>query len=355
MTIPIVPASRQVQKFAPKNFAGKFCLQPYNTIEIGPDGSVRLCGCQAWMPTSVGNIFQQSLVSILSSPLAVEIRKSITHGTYDYCNENTCGVIVNNQLAERPGLAPVDIESIDHPERFKWPKEIFLSGDRTCNLSCPSCRTSVLKLSPEQVAENQQLGKILTDNMFTTPTDEYITLHLSTSGEVFASPMLLNFLQNIKIENFPNLKVWIQTNGLLCKKFWHKMGDVGSIIQNVTVTVDAAEPDTYHHLRRGGDWNDIQDNLAWLKQKKAETSMTLHTRMVVQQQNYKQMKSFYDMSVNYDADQIDYCRITDWGTYAPGEFVTHDVFAPAHPEYQSALQFRQQVADLPRAWFAGGM
>jgi hypothetical protein len=77
--------------------------------------------------------------------------------------------------------------------------------------------------------------------------------------------------------------------------------------------------------------------------------------MVVQQQNYKQMKSFYDMSVNYDADQIDYCRISDWSTYSPGEFVTHDVFDPAHPEYQSALQCQQQVADLPRAWFAGGM
>ena len=355
MTIPILSSDQMVQKFVPKNFAGKICLQPFNTIEVAPNGSVTLCGCQGWMPTTVGNIFQQSLTSILSSPLAIEIRKSITQGTYDYCNENTCGVIVNNQLVERSQLSLADIESIDNPEQFEWPREIFLSGDRTCNLSCPSCRTSVIKLRPEEVEKNQQLGKILTDNLFTIPSDESITLRLSTSGEVFASPMLLNFLQNIKIENFPNLKVWIQTNGLLCKKFWHRMGDIESRVENVTVTVDAAEPDTYEQLRRGGNWNDLQDNLAWLQQKKTQQPMTLHIRMIVQQQNYQQMKSFYDMSMNYDADQVDYCRINDWHTYPPGEFLTHDVFDPAHPEYQLALQCRQQVANLPRAWFAGGM
>ena len=355
MTIPIVPASQKVQKFAPKNFAGKFCLQPYNTIEIAPNGSVRLCGCKAWMPTQVGNIFQQSLASILSSPLAVDIRKSITHGTYDYCNENTCGVIVNDQLVGRDVLDSTDLELIDHPEQFQWPREIFLSGDHTCNLSCPSCRTSVIKPKPKEIEKNQLMGKILSDNLFTIPSNEIITLHLSTSGELFASPMLLSFLQNINVGNFPNLRLWIQTNGLLCKKMWHKISKLESKIENITVTVDAAEADTYHLLRRGGDWNDIQDNLAWLAQKKKETSMTLHTRMVVQQQNYKQMKSFYDMSINYDADQIDYCRISNWGTYGPGEFVTHDVFDIAHPEYQSALQCQQQVVDLPRAWFAGGM
>ena len=355
MTISILSANSRVQRFAPKNFAGKFCLQPYNTIEIDTNGHVRLCGCAAWMPTTVGNIFQQSLASILDSPLAVEIRKSITHGTYDYCNETTCGVIVNNQLVGQQQLGPGDLNLIDHPEQYQWPREIFLSGDRTCNLSCPSCRTSIVKSKPEEVEKNQLLGKTLADNLFAVPSDKVITLHLSTSGELFASPMLLNFLQSINLENFPNLKIWIQTNGLLCKKMWHKISAIESKIQNITVTIDAAQADTYHLLRRGGAWSDIQHNLEWLKQKKKQLAMTLHTRMVVQQKNYQQMKSFHDMSMSYDADQIEYCRITDWGTYSPGEFSTHDVFDPAHPEYQLATQSRQQVADLPRSWFAGGM
>ena len=355
MIIPIKPTTSKGQKFAAKNFAGKFCLQPYNTIAIRDEGMIGLCGCYQWMPTTIGSIFQESLESMLSSPLAIEIRKSITQGTYDYCNENTCGVIANNQLVGRNQLSPSDLELIDNPEQFKWPTEIFLDGDTTCNLSCPSCRTSVIKVKPDQIIENQKSGKILADNLFTTPTNENITLHLSTAGELFASPMLLSFLQNIKIKNFPNLKLWIQTNGLLCKKFWHKLGDIESKIQNITVTVDAAEPETYHRLRRGGDWEDIQDNLAWLAEKKTQISMTLHTRMIVQQQNYQQMKSFYDMSMDYNADQVDYCRLTDWATYPPGEFAMHDVFDPTHPEYQLAMQCRQQVVDLPRSWFAGGL
>jgi len=77
--------------------------------------------------------------------------------------------------------------------------------------------------------------------------------------------------------------------------------------------------------------------------------------MVVQQKNYQQMKSFYDMSMAYDADQVEYCRLQNWGTYKPNEFLTHDVFNPAHPEYQSAIQCRQQVVNLPHSWFAGGV
>jgi len=314
-----------------------------------------MCGCSAWMGAVVGNILQDSLTSMLSSPLAVDIRRSITRGTYDYCNEKRCGVIVNDQLVGRSQLGSVDLDSIDHPDQFKWPKEIFLAGDKTCNLSCPSCRTSIYKLKPEEVERNERLGKILTDNLFLNPTNETITLHLSTSGELFASPMLLNFLQNIKTENFPNLKIWIQTNGLLCKKFWHKIIGIESKIENITVTVDAAEPDTYQRLRRGGHWNDILDNLSWLQQKKKEIGMTLHTRMVVQQQNYQQMKSFYDMSMNYDADQVDYCKIINVGTYSTDEFLFHDVFNPAHPEYQTALECLQQVRPLPQTWFAGGL
>ena len=354
MTIPIVPVDQMVQKFAAKNFAGKFCLQPYNTIEIGINGAVRMCGCAGWMPTVVGNIFQHSLESILASPLAIEIRKSITQGTYDYCNQNTCGVIVNNQLVERHQLSTSDLELIDCPEKFEMPREIFLSGDLICNLSCPSCRTSVIKISPDQFAKNQQMGKILTDNLFTTSTDKIITLHLSTSGELFASSLLLSFLENININNFPNLRLWIQTNGLLCKKFWYKLKNVESKIENITVTIDASQPDTYHVLRRGGNWEDLQDNLTWLREKKKQLSMTLHTRMVVQHQNYKQMKSFYDMSMKYHADQVEYCRITDWKTYSKVEFLTHDVFDPTHPEYQLARQHRQEVYDLPMTWFAGG-
>jgi len=355
LTIPILPVKSKVQKFAAKNFTGKFCLQPFNTLELRGSGNVGLCGCYQWMPTPIGNIFRDSIESMLISPLAIDIRKSIIQGTYDYCNENTCGIIANNQLVGRDQLSLYDIELIDNPEKFKWPNEIFLSGDTTCNLSCPSCRTSIIKVAPEQIEKDKQLGKILTENLFSIPTDQNINLHLSTSGELFASPMLLSFLQNIKIENFPNLKLWIQTNGLLCKKFWHKLGDVESKIENITVTVDAAEPKTYHRLRRGGAWEDIQDNLAWLAQKKMQLPITLHTRMVVQQQNYKQMKSFYDMSMNYNADQVDYCRIANWNTYSHEEFLTHDVFDPLHPEYQSAMQCRQQVADLPRSWFSGGV
>jgi sulfatase maturation enzyme AslB (radical SAM superfamily) len=346
---------KQPIKFPPKNFVNKICLEPFKTVEINLKGDVGICGCADWLPTCVGNIFRQSIGEILGSELAQDIRASITRGSYDYCNGVACNIISSDRLIRIEDLGEQDQHAVTHPETWALPSEIYLSGDATCNLTCPSCRTHIFKITDDQIDEQLRLGQILKNNLFSNNSDRQIVLHVSTTGEVFASPLLLKFLSSIEPEKFPNLKLWLQSNGLLAPRFWSKLGVIADRVENITVTVDAAQGPTYEKLRRGGKWEDLLDSLEWIKNKKIENGMSLHLRMVVQQDNIDQLVEFYELGQKYLAKQIDYVRITNWGTYSKDEFKAIDIFDLDHPNRDHAMVKLEQIKKLPNVWTAGGL
>jgi MoaA/NifB/PqqE/SkfB family radical SAM enzyme len=352
--IPII--NNSIKLFSKKNLSGKICLSPYVSIEVNLTGDVRLCGCLSWMPTTVGNLFENTIDEILSSPLSQSIRNSIASGTYEYCNEHDCGVMHKpGGLSSVDFLPPAVVELVNDSSMYLMPNEISLAIDATCNLSCPSCRTAVIKNSAETVERLVELGNRLRTNLFTTPTDQHIRLHTSTSGELFASPLLLSFVNSIPVDDFPNLALCIQTNGLMAERNWHKLGPMQSHVKKITVTSDAARPATYEKLRRGGRWPDIQQALKWISEKKKENGMQLHMRMVVQHSNYQEIPEFYEQAMLLGADEIEYARLFNWATYSTEEFQHHDVFNPAHPEFDQAQIILNQVKHLPKVFFYGGL
>lgn len=351
----IIPIS-SLQKFAKKNLQGKICFSPYIVIEVGVDGDVGLCDCAGWLPSSVGNLFEQTLPEILSNNLSQAIRQSIADGSYEYCNESRCGVINSGQLIDSAGLDdPVVLNLLHDSSNWIMPREIWIAGDRTCNLSCPSCRTRVIKNSPEDTKKLEELGLILKNNLFAQPSNEKITLNISTTGEVFASPMLMSFLNEIDVVAFPNISLHVQTNGLMAEKNWHRLGALQDRVKKITVTVDAATAATYEKLRRGGQWQDLQRALSWIANKKLENNMEISLRMVLQHDNYREIKSFYDMCKWAGADLVEYTRIINWNTYTNQEFKAIDVFDSSHPDYHTAWQELDQVTDFPDVFLHGGL
>jgi len=336
----LIPIGRS-QKFAKKNLVGKYCLAPFIQIAIDIHGNVRLCACETWMPTVIGNIFQSPIKEILSGNVAKALRQSIIDGSYEYCNENACGIIRHNQLNDRDTLPPKVSWQIKDSSRFVTPYEIVLAGDKTCNLSCPSCRTGIFKSNDEFKEKQEQLGELLRKNLFSEPTDDTINLTVSTTGEVFASPLLLRFISSIDVNSFPNLKLILQTNGLLAPEFWHKLGNMQHKVKKTTVTVDASRPETYEKLRRGGAWKDIVSALNWFKNKKYETGMKFNTRIVVQVDNIDQLDEFYHFSKQFDVDVVEYGRIGDWGKII--NFHEVDALDINHPRYHEAKQALDQV------------
>jgi MoaA/NifB/PqqE/SkfB family radical SAM enzyme len=346
------------QKFPNKDYHDKTCLEPFETIHITMPGEIFLCGCPGWLPTPVGNIFKNRLDEIIKSKTSRDIQTSMTNGSFSYCNEKVCGVIKNNQLIPKKKLGDQDLNRIEEhlkKNNFVYPKRIFFSGDLTCNLSCPSCRKKIIKLSDSEITLQKKLISLLKDNLFFSPTDAKIYLYLSTSGELFASELLLDMVSSIKVSDFPNLKLEIQTNGLLCKKRWHRLGELSDKVDLVLISIDAATKDTYEKLRRGGDWQNLMENLSWLKEKKNKDNFRLVTRMVVQDSNYTEMSNFYELSKSYSADTVHYNRITDWGTYTKEEFNSVDVFSNDHPFRELALKELEKIKKLKDIFIIGDM
>lgn len=348
--------------FAKKNMPHKVCLSPFVSANIDISGEVRLCGCADWMWVTVGNLYLNTMREILSSPEAQAVRASIADGSYIYCNEKTCGVINNNELNDRddPHSVPPRVrECLEDTTRFYMPNEIILAGDLTCNLSCPSCRNSIIKVDEESNELYRELGDRIRRNLFSEPTTDPMRLMLSTSGEVFASPMLLQMINTIPVDEYPNLSLILQSNGLLAPDRWHRLGAMQDRVDSIIVTVDAGRKETYERLRRGGQWEDILRALAWLGDKKKQNGMKFVMRMIVQRDNYQEMEEFWQIGQQVGVDHVEFARILNWQTFIDDEendhFREYDVFDPRHTEHAAAQEILDRMRDLPGCKFWGGL
>ena len=139
----------------------------------------------------------------------------------------------------------------------------------------------------------------------------------------------------------------------MCEQNWSRLGAMQQSVKKITVSIDAASADTYEKIRRGGDWQSLLNAMKFLQHKKHTQGIALHTRMIVQQQNYPEMKLFYQLCQQFDVDIVEYSRLQNWGTWRGLEFRSHDVVDPAHAEYQLAQTEITKVKQLSHTWFAG--
>jgi MoaA/NifB/PqqE/SkfB family radical SAM enzyme len=333
-----------VIKFPDKSKAlkGLYCLAPFETAMIDEWGKVYICGCDAWLPTPVGNINDEPIDVILNNALSKQIRSSIIDHSYTFCNEKSCKLIKNNELLSKSQLGKeyADIDNWKHKTSSDSLKRIFFAGDRTCNLSCPSCRTHVIKYHPsvgrDQTSKRDQLVDRFIKNLFSSPNSKLEEIVMSTSGELFASEVLLQVLEQANLENFPRCKLHIQTNGLLMKDRWDRLGQWKDRVGTVNLTADACDKEVYEKLRRGGRYDVLLENLQWFKEKKTNDNINFIMKMVVQRDNIHQIEEFYEFGKRYGANEVHYCRITDWKVMAPETFANVDILSDRHPDFEKA-------------------
>jgi MoaA/NifB/PqqE/SkfB family radical SAM enzyme len=338
---------KQQKLFAVKNFVDLYCPDPFETVSIDKDGNVGLCGCESWQPQKIGNIFQQPLVEIYNNELSQQIRQSIRDGSYVYCNEQTCGSIINQTLIPLDQLEPKLQSQFSTGTFFEMPYTFYIAGDETCNLSCPSCRTQVIDKNEFNLARNVKILNILNEQIFNGSCDRTITIKLSTSGEVFASALLMEFCSNFNTKNYPKAEFWFQSNGLLVQSRWHKIQHLVHNIEDFTITADSCIKPIYEKLRRGGKFEKLLDNLSFLKQKKSEHQFQLTLRMVVQYDNHNELEQFYQFAKTYDADFVEYVKISNWGTYSPAQFDSIDVLNSKHQLYNTVTNTLKKLHQRP--------
>jgi hypothetical protein len=316
-----------------------FCSKPFEWFEVSrgrEEGDAFLC-CPSWLETPVGNLTRDSVEESWNGEAAQRIRRSILDGTFEYCNAARCPF-----LQTRSG--PVQrVEDVTDPDLRAvidggltvlpyGPRSVNCSYDRSCNLSCPSCRTQVIveSRSRERIFGIQE--KINNDAL----ADARL-LYITGSGDPFGSPFFRRWLQTMRRSDMPQLQVLhLHTNAQLwTPRMWETIPeDIRALVKRADISIDAAEPETYAVNRRGGRFDVLLRNLEFISGLRADGPLEwLGINMVVQANNFAQMPAFVRLGQRFGVDTVYFHQLVNWGTFSDAEFASRAVHLPGHPQH----------------------
>lgn len=309
-----------------------FCSRPFEWMEVLFNHDVYMC-CPTKLPKVIGNIEKQSVAEIWNGEAAQEIRKSILNGSFKYCKNCPYLLNKNGPVSDKPKtnhLLEVFEKKITVLDGPKW---LNLSNDLSCNLSCPSCRKSIIQMKNEELNRKKKIQ----DELLLQTKENLEWLYVCGSGDPFGSKLYRDFLCSIDKEYFSG-KIYLHTNAILLnEKMWQKMHKINNSIKWVHVSIDAATKETYAE-NRGGDWDKLQDNLQFISElRKAKSLETFEISFVVQSNNWKEMKKFVEMGTNLKVDKILFNPIDDWGRGLAYEEKAVDL--SSHPCHQQFIRY----------------
>lgn len=335
-------------------FENFICPNPFLYMELGQAGDVSSC---CYLPFSLGNIRKEYLADLWNSPSAKELRRSILSGEYCYCDKRKCAAMQEASLPTRDTYQyqlPYRLIRKDATENetlrssistgrgdtSSSPEIISFEDDPSCNLSCPSCRTSAHGLGPEQSREIFQRDSRLIDAL----GEDIRELWFCGAGDPIASSAYRNLLQQYDFEKFPQIRFRLDTNAMLLDEAaWGTILDrIKERITLVAVSVDAATDATYAAIRRGGNFQTLLTNLqfiAALPERKKGLGFII--RMIVQQKNFREMRQFVELGSRLGVDGVVFSVMQNWGSFTEEQYLQQAVHLPGHPdhgEFRSMLQ-----------------
>ncbi len=321
----------------------RFCPVPFKHFEVTPSRDVFLC-CQAWLPTSAGSIDGRDVDDIWNSVTAQSIRTSILDGSFSYCNKDLCPKIQANNLPtldearDDPSVRPIIEQGLTVMDGI--PKIINLAYDRSCNLSCPSCRTEKILENKGQIYDfHRRTHGVMVDAFFSDPCEQSFTINVTGSGDPFASRIYREFLHELDGSKFPNMKLDLQTNGVLFNaKEWKRLHKIHLNINLVMVSFDAGTEATYNVTRVGGQWRLLLENMAMLGQLRREGKIKcLRIDYVVQDTNFREMETFVELCRPFSPDTMQFSIAVNWGTWTSAQYKQKCVWDTDHPDHDEFL------------------
>ena len=301
-----------------------FCLLPFTDFQIKSNGDVHCC-CEDWLPLPLGNLFQSTPEEIWNGETAKKIRLSILDQSFRYCTRcqflpGPGGPITpqkNSRLCVNPDLSVDRITTL------------MLNYDRTCNLTCPSCRSHVV--GPEHdPSSTRRAHAAMLDSKILDMSDQ---IYLTGAGDPLSSPTYRDFLKNLHLTSPRIPQIVLHTNGqLLDENHWTDLGPSREHVTTIVVSVDAATPETYS-TNRGGSWTRLWKNIDFINQVRLKQNITLVLAFVVQHNNFKELLPFRQLALNHGANSVTVYYLRNWGTYSRDEYSRRAVHLPAHPDY----------------------
>lgn len=337
----------------------RFCSRPFQHFETGFEGNVWVC-CPAFLPVPIGNLSDGSADAIWRSATATELRASILDGSFRYCSRMHCGDITNRSLPSNasPEASKLAAAFAATAASQPLPAKVVLSHDRSCNLACPTCRKDFILADKREQAQLDKLADVVIMPLLKEAKLVYIT----GSGDPFGSNHFRRLLKNIDRRSFPDLKVHLHTNGqLFNKRAWEEL-ELNGLVQSCEVSIDAASAETYRVVRRGGDFDRLLQNLAFVRFLHQSGQIQRWTAsFVVQAKNFREMPEFVRLIGQFGATDIFFQMIRNWGTFTAEEFATEFIGNSLHPDHAEFLEvLKAPELQQPHVWlgnmanYAGG-
>jgi pyruvate-formate lyase-activating enzyme len=299
----------------------RFCHYPFRFAEIHGDGNVYFC-CPTWCGyRSIGNIFKDSPAAIWNGIAAQTIRAGIIDGSFSGCEQHICPSIVSRKLPLKTA------EDETSTSLMRGPQTVKLCHDSTCNLTCPSCRRNMITADRER---QRQLDRMVHEFIVPFLADTQ-WLYLSGDGDPFASRHYRDVLR--ETAGNLSLRIKLHTNAVLCDaRAWDDCCLQGRV-DEVLVSIDAATPETYAVVRRGGDFARLRRNLDFIARKRADGEVREFVlAFVVQTGNFREMPEFVRLGNSLGVDAVFFSEIQHWGrAMTDEEFGEAQVWRDDHP------------------------
>ncbi|MFC1849194.1 radical SAM/SPASM domain-containing protein [candidate division CSSED10-310 bacterium] len=163
-----------------------------------------------------------------------------------------------------------------------------------CNLNCIMCFTQKMQ------------KKDMNHEIFNNISQLFPTLEearWNDAGELFASQKIKDYLAIINRQKVP--KSYLSTNFKAAGEYMDDLLSGG--FTHLSVSIDAATPETYTEIRRGGDFQDLLKNLDRFCSLKAERDLTypfLTLVFIAMKRNIHELPAFVDLANRFGATEI---------------------------------------------------
>ena len=311
----------------PKNGITNICIIPKRALTIDNQGNCLLCICDGWLPISVGHITDfDSLDEVWQTDLAKTIQKDVEDKKFTWCSVDYCGIKNENKFM---------------PHYY-----ISINIDESCNLQCPTCRSSFINFTTGSYYDKKlkwanHIVKILKN------FNQATTIAISGNGDPFASliyrPLLMTIVPN------PKHVFKITTNGLLLKKLLKKTS-IYNNIEQYSISIDAGDAATYEKVRLRGKWDNLLENLNFLKEELKEKKKFVNLNFCLQKENLNSFQNFIKLVDEYQwTGTIQ--ALEDWKTIK--NFNQQNVLDSNHELFNIAIKNLMLISKNKRIIFSG--
>jgi molybdenum cofactor biosynthesis enzyme MoaA len=137
-----------------------------------------------------------------------------------------------------------------------------------------------------------------------------------------------------------NVKLRIQTNGLLFEKYWPELKNIHTLVKEISVSCDACSENVYKIIR-GGSWSLLKKNLRFIASERKRLNVPeFFINFVVQESNFREMKDFVTFGKRLGVSRVRFTLMRHMNqNMSMSDYLMRAVHLEQHPRHDEFLEY----------------